>query len=119
MSVAVAAVCWSGLSARISVAVIGRPYPSGSHEVVAELRGTLEDVDRPGRAIDAHTVAVVDALRRVLRPNDGRNAEFAREHGRMRRQAAGVGNEAGDLREQRDPGRIGHVADEDVRCSYF
>ena len=36
------------------------------------------------------------------------------EHGRMRGRAAGVGHEAGDLREQHDPGRIRHLADEDV-----
>src|SRR5688572_13020579 len=32
----------------------------------------------------------------------------------MRGGAAGVGNEPGDLREQDDPGRVRHLADEDV-----
>ena len=36
------------------------------------------------------------------------------EDGRMRGRPAGVGDEPGDLREEHDPGRVGHLADEDV-----
>src|SRR3954453_19454203 len=107
MSVAVAAVCWSGLSAvRVSVSVaVTTAAWSCRHQVVTELGGPLENVDRAGRAVDAHAVAVADAMRPVLRADDRRDPEFARKDGRMRREATGIGHEAGDLREQDDPGR--------------
>src|SRR3954453_2310139 len=108
MSVAVAAVCWSGLSAvRVCVVVIPEAWSRG-HQVVTELCRPLEDVDGPSGAVDAHAVAVVDALRRVLSAHHGGNTKLAREHGRMPRQTARVRHETSDLREHHDPGRGGH-----------
>ena len=74
----------------------------------------LEDLDAPGRAVHAYPVAGRDPLRRDRRADHGRDTEFARQHGRMRGQAAGVGDQPGDLGEQHDPGRVGHLADQDV-----
>ena len=61
---------------RAQRARLRRP-PSRAHQVVAELGGALEDVDRAGRAVDADAVAVVDARRRVLGADHGRDAELA------------------------------------------
>ena len=48
------------------------------------------------------------------RPDHGRDPELARQDGRVRGRPAGVGDEPGDLGEQDDPGRVGHLADQDV-----
>ena len=56
----------------------------------------------------------LDALAGVAGPDDRRDAELARDDGRVRHGAAGLRHEPGDLREQHDPRRVRHPADEDV-----
>jgi len=46
--------------------------------------------------------------------DDGGDPELARDDGGMRRHAAGVRHEPRDLREQDDPRRVRHLADEDL-----
>src|SRR5687768_565821 len=87
MSVAVAAVCCSGLSVRVSVGAVIGAFVSGLHQVVAELGRALEYLDGTAAAVDADPIAVVDALGSVLCPDDCRDAELAAQHGRMRGEA--------------------------------
>ena len=55
-------------------------------------------------------------MRRVASdvPDDGRQAELARDDGGVRGHAAGVGDEPRDAREEHDPRRVRHAADEDL-----
>ena len=78
----------------------------------------LEDLDTTGRAVDPDPVAGGDALGGDRGADDRRDAELAGEHGRMRRRAAGIGDEPGDLGEQDDPGRVGHLADQEVAVAH-
>src|SRR5207244_2742688 len=73
-----------------------------------------EDLDPARRTVDPDPVAGRDALRRDGGPDDCRDPELAGEDGRVRRRSAGVGHEPGDLREEDDPCRVRHLADEDV-----
>ena len=68
----------------------------------------------PVRAVDANAVAVVDALVASWVPTTAGMPNSRLSDGRVRGQPAGIGDEAGDLGEQHDPRRVGHVADEDV-----
>src|SRR5204863_3194128 len=56
----------------------------------------------------------MDPLGRHGCPDHGGNTELAGEHGRVRRRPAGVRDQAGDLGEQHDPGRVRHLTYQDV-----
>ena len=73
----------------------------------------------PARSVYTYPVTALDPLGRHRRPDDGRDPELARDDGGMRRHAAGVRDEPGDLREQHDPRRIRHLADEDLALLYL
>src|SRR5690348_12371250 len=73
-----------------------------------------QQLDDARGAVDADAVAGLDALARVAGADDGRDAELARHDRRMRNRAARLGDEAGDLREEHDPGRVRHPAHEDL-----
>ena len=83
-------------------------------ECHADQAAALEDLDATGRAVDPDAVAGRDPPRGLGRADHRGDPELARQHGRMRRRAARVGHEPGDLREQHDPRRVRHLADEDV-----
>ena len=57
---------------------------------------------------------VGDPRRRVAGPDDGRQPELAGHDGRVRQDAAGVGDEPAGDREQRHPRRVRRRADDDV-----
>src|SRR5512135_156713 len=73
-----------------------------------------QDLDDAGGPVAADAVAVLDLLGRDGGSDDRRDAELAREDGRMRHGAAGVRHEPYDLGEEDDPGRVRHLAHEDV-----
>src|SRR6187431_3356518 len=113
MSVAVAAVCWSRLSRWATPTTFVSLGPQ-REKVVARLGCRLEDLDNTLIAVDADAIAVVDLLGRVLRADDGGNAELATEHGRVGRHPAGVCHQARDIGEEHHPSGICHVADQHV-----
>ena len=86
---------------------------------VASPAAVAQDLDPPGGPVDAEPVTGDDPLGRHGRPDHGRDAELAGEHGRMRGRPAGVRDESGDLGEQDDPGRVRHLADEDVAVAHL
>src|SRR5450759_4520512 len=73
-----------------------------------------ENLDEAGRAVEADPVPVLDLLGSHGRPDDGRDAELAGEDGRVGHGPARVVHDAYDLCEYYDPGRVLHLADEDV-----
>src|SRR3954467_8841141 len=90
------------------------PRSSPGRPPLAFARRSPEHLDDAGRAVDADAVAGLDALAGVAGAHDGRDAELARDDGRVRDRAAGLRDETLDLGEEHDPGRVRHAADEDV-----
>ncbi len=71
-------------------------------------------VTSPAVAVDAHARAVGDALGRLARPDDARDPVLARHDRRVREQAAAVGHDRAEQRQQ-DVERLGRrLGDEDV-----
>ncbi len=55
----------------------------------------------------------------TLEADDRRDAELQAQHSGVRHRAAGIGDQADDLGEQGHPGRVGHLAYQDVALFYL
>ena len=81
---------------------------------VFQNRLVLEDRHHAAPAIDANALAVLDPLGRLAGADHRGEAVFARDDRHVAHRAADVADRGADLLEDRAPGRVGHLAHEDV-----
>ena len=74
----------------------------------------VNEPDVPFGARDGDGLAVMQQFRGVFRPDDGRNAEFAADDGRMTGAAAAIGHDRRGLFHDRFPVRIGFVSHQNL-----
>src|SRR5690606_8102508 len=89
-----------------------RPSRLFQHPLVAGL--VFEDGHDPAPAVDADALAVLDPLRRLAGPDYRRQVVLARDDGHVAHRSADVADRRADALEDRAPGRVGDLADEDV-----
>src|SRR5690554_6614092 len=89
-----------------------RPSRLFQHPLVAGL--VFEDGHDPAPAVDADALAVLDPLRRLAGADHRRQVVLACDDGHVAHRSADVGDRRADALEDRTPGRVGDLADEDV-----
>ena len=124
------------LEAREAHAFVGQPLELERELRIADVHHDLgrrrrhaverdvDDVDRQESGVDVAGVAfrarhgdlraVGEHARRVAAPDDRRDAQLARDDGRVARAAAAVGDDRGGALHHRFPVRVGHLGDQHV-----
>src|SRR5690606_33620481 len=91
-----------------------RAFSYQSPSCVLEHALVLEDGHHPATAVDADALPVPDPLRRLAGADHRREAVLARDDRHVAHGSTDVRHGAADLLEDRRPGRVGHLAHEDV-----
>src|SRR5580692_642554 len=85
--------------------------PTRADDLIARL---VQNGDDAAAAIDTDTLTVLDTCRAVAGTDDCGEAVLARDDGGVAHRAADIGHCPGDLVEDRRPGGIGNLANQNV-----